>query len=125
MKLSVYNPTGSRIAIHGTGRFAGIVVRSLFAVRGHQFFDVASQEHADWLMKHIKASCPTAQVALVDDAQAEQVAADLTAATTATDTTAPAQDEAAVIPDATATSATGDAKKTGAKSKKTVSETKE
>lgn len=67
MKLSVYNPTGIRATIRGNGRFAGIVVRSLFATRGHQFFDVASQEHANWLIRHINAVCPAAQVTVIGD----------------------------------------------------------
>lgn len=64
MKLSVFNPTGSRVSIATNGRFPGAVIRSLFAVRGFQEFEVSCKEHADWLMNHIKAACPSAQVKL-------------------------------------------------------------
>jgi len=75
MKLSVYNPTGSRAVVHGTGKFAGITVRSLFATRGLQVFDVASQEHADWLTRHIKASIPSVQIKVIGDAVAQEAPA--------------------------------------------------
>lgn len=118
MKLSVYNPTGTRVAIHGNGRFAGIVVRSLFATRGHQLFDVASQEHADWLIKHINVTCPAAQVTVIGD-EPEIVAP------AAIEPTESIQGITPVVQEDVAPVVTEEVKKTGSKKSKTVTETKE
>lgn len=68
MKLSIFNPTGQRVAIKGDHQFSGIVIRSLFATRAIQEFPVVSQEHADWLIRSIKVTCPAAQVQVIGDA---------------------------------------------------------
>lgn len=137
MKLSVYNPTGSRVTVAGNGRFAGIVLRSLFATRGHQEFNVANQEHADWLIAHIKAACPSAQVRVIGNETPEPVSpvevlepvATLEAVQTVPVVAAVAEqapmEEETTQPDAAVAPEDVTAKKTGGKKPKPVAENKE